>query len=396
MLKRFISFFLVVTALFLLFSCANAPKVGKQDRVLGFEEGIIYLARDIDSQFSTNNQLVNKIMEFKEKKKLMLDAFLDGNSGQALTINKASEGFFNTNLSNRFKIIQLETLSDDENVDYVLSGILEYDHKSTSQNAFHFYVAVYEMNTGKILASSDALIEIPEYKPVSIYADSPIFLRDDKLEDLTISIKRKPGEQVSGNYLSYLGVKKYLILAEQAYEKGDNEGAFKYYSEAEKLPNGKNLTVYSGLYNTARRLNKKSAAEQHFSELIATSISEKKKIEIKLLFKVNSSDFIDIGDVSKQYDMWLRQITKQLKNQKECIKIIGHSSHTGKEQYNKTLSRKRAQMVQRVLAEKYPEIMKKSEIVGNGYADNIVGSGTDDAKDAIDRRVEFKLIECIK
>ena len=31
---------------------------------------------------------------------------------------------------------------------------------------------------------------------------------------------------------------------------------------------------------------------------------------------------------------------------------------------------------------------------GVGYTQNLVGTGTDDASDAIDRRVEFKVVEC--
>jgi len=247
-----------------------------------------------------------------------------------------------------------------------------------------------------IKATSDALIEIPEYKPTSTYEDSPVFLRDEKLDELTASVKRNPGERMSQSYLSYLGTKKFLVAAEQAYEKGDNQKALKYYTEAEKRPDGKNMTVYSGLYNTARLLNQSDEAEQYFGQLINTSIDEKKRIEIKILFKVNSAYFIDIGDMPKHYSMWLRQIATQFQNRGECVKIVGHSSRTGKEEYNKTLSKKRAQLVQQVLAVKYPQIKKKTEIIGMGYAENIVGSGTDDARDAIDRRVEFRLMDCTK
>jgi outer membrane protein OmpA-like peptidoglycan-associated protein len=389
MVKKNIHFFALVTTLFLSFSCATAPapqRIQKIDRLMGFEEGIAYLARDINSQFTGANQ------------KLLLDSFLDANSGQALTINKAVEKLLTVNLSERFDIIQMDTALENDHIDYVLSGIYEYDNsaRASDQKGYHFFVAVYELNSGIIRATSDALIEIPDYKPTSTYEDSPIFLRDGKLDDLTASVKRNPGEQVSQSYLSYLGTKSILAAAEQAYEKGDNEKTLKYYIEAEKRSDGKTMTVYSGLYNTARLLNQSDDAERYFGQLINTSINEKKRIEIKILFKVNSAYFIDIGDMPKHYGMWLRQITAQFQKRGECMKIVGHSSRTGKEEYNITLSKKRAQLVQQVLAVKHPEIIKKTEIVGMGYAENIVGSGTDDSRDAIDRRVEFRLLDCTK
>jgi outer membrane protein OmpA-like peptidoglycan-associated protein len=361
-------------------------RIQKIDRVMGFEEGITYLARDINSQFTGSNQ------------KLLLDTFLDANSGQALTINKSVEKLLTVNLGERFNVIQMDAALENDHIDYALSGILQYDDSPgpSAKKAYHFFVAVYEMNSGVIRATSDALIEIPEYKPTSTYEDSPVFLRDEKLDELTASVKRSPGERMSQSYLSYIGTKKFLVAAEQAYEKRDNEKALKYYTEAEKRPDGKNMTVYSGLYNTARLLNQSDEAERYFGKLINTSIDEKKRIEIKILFKVNSAYFIDIGDMPKHYSMWLRQIATQFQSRGECVKIVGHSSRTGKEEYNKTLSKKRAQLVQQVLAVKYPQVKKKTEIIGMGYAENIVGSGTDDARDAIDRRVEFRLMDCTK
>ncbi len=393
-MKKNIRYFTLATALILAFSCATPPppvqeipqRIEKIDRVMGFEEGVAYLARDINSQFIGN------------KKKLLLDTFLDANSGQALTINKSVEKLLTITLNERFNVFQMDAALENDHIDYVLSGILLYDdsHSTSTQKVYHFFAVVYEMDSGVIRASSDALIEIPEYKPTSTYEDSPVFLRDEKLDDLTASVKRRPGEQISQSYLSYIGTKKLLAAAEQAYEKGDNDKALTYYTEAEKRSDGKNMTVYSGLYNSARLLNRSDDAERYFGQLINISMDEKKRIEIKILFKVNSANFIDIGDMPKHYGMWLRQIASQFQKRGDCVKIVGHSSHTGKAEYNIALSKKRAQMVQQVLTVKYPGIKKKSEIIGMGYAENIVGSGTDDGQDAIDRRVEFRLMECTK
>ena len=41
-----------------------------------------------------------------------------------------------------------------------------------------------------------------------------------------------------------------------------------------------------------------------------------------------------------------------------------------------------------------PSLATRSVAVGRGSAENIVGLGTDDARDALDRRVEFNVVNC--
>ncbi len=41
-----------------------------------------------------------------------------------------------------------------------------------------------------------------------------------------------------------------------------------------------------------------------------------------------------------------------------------------------------------------PDKRDRMIATGRGYRDNLVGTGRDDASDALDRRVEFKVIGC--
>ena len=67
---------------------------------------------------------------------------------------------------------------------------------------------------------------------------------------------------------------------------------------------------------------------------------------------------------------------------------------TGSEQVNETLSLQRAAAIRQRLATEAPALAARSRVTGMGWRDNIVGSGTDNAADALDRRVEFKIIAC--
>jgi outer membrane protein OmpA-like peptidoglycan-associated protein len=50
--------------------------------------------------------------------------------------------------------------------------------------------------------------------------------------------------------------------------------------------------------------------------------------------------------------------------------------------------------MQRLIEAQAREMTGKLQAVGMGYRENIVGSGTDDLRDALDRRVEFKVRSC--
>jgi outer membrane protein OmpA-like peptidoglycan-associated protein len=92
--------------------------------------------------------------------------------------------------------------------------------------------------------------------------------------------------------------------------------------------------------------------------------------------------------------MWLRQIAKEGSAANVCMKIVGHTSHTGPEPVNDALSLQRANYILQRLATEAPPVGARAKTQGMGFHENIVGSGTDNAVDALDRRVEFKLVPC--
>jgi outer membrane protein OmpA-like peptidoglycan-associated protein len=79
-----------------------------------------------------------------------------------------------------------------------------------------------------------------------------------------------------------------------------------------------------------------------------------------------------------------------------CLEVVGHSSRTGAESYNDALSLQRAQAVQSALVRNQGGLAGKVFADGRGFRNNIIGTGSDDAQDAIDRRVEFNIVGCRK
>ncbi len=79
-----------------------------------------------------------------------------------------------------------------------------------------------------------------------------------------------------------------------------------------------------------------------------------------------------------------------------CLTVVGHTSRTGGEQLNRALSLRRAQAVRERLVREAPTLARGQRVrtEGRGWDENIVGTGSDDMRDALDRRVEFKVASC--
>ena len=94
------------------------------------------------------------------------------------------------------------------------------------------------------------------------------------------------------------------------------------------------------------------------------------------------------------YALWLRQIARQAGAAKVCLNVVGHTSRTGSEQTNDRLSQARAVAIKQKLDAEMGELAQRTRASGMGWRENIIGTGTDDASDALDRRVEFKITNC--
>jgi outer membrane protein OmpA-like peptidoglycan-associated protein len=74
--------------------------------------------------------------------------------------------------------------------------------------------------------------------------------------------------------------------------------------------------------------------------------------------------------------------------------VTGHTSKTGPEHVNERLSLQRATVIQRRLEAGAVDTVGRLQSIGMGSRENLIGSGSDDLRDALDRRVEFKVRPC--
>ena len=118
------------------------------------------------------------------------------------------------------------------------------------------------------------------------------------------------------------------------------------------------------------------------------------QLGVKFLFNPGGTVFWSDAKVSGPYAMWLRQIARESVVAKSCMSIVGHTSRTGSEATNDALSLQRANFIRQRLTGEAAVLSGRTKALGMGYRENIVGSGTDNAVDALDRRVEFKIVPC--
>jgi outer membrane protein OmpA-like peptidoglycan-associated protein len=58
------------------------------------------------------------------------------------------------------------------------------------------------------------------------------------------------------------------------------------------------------------------------------------------------------------------------------------------------LSQRRAATVRWLLAQAAPTSANRFTAQGAGWRDNLIGLGLDDPTDALDRRIEFRVVDC--
>ena len=100
------------------------------------------------------------------------------------------------------------------------------------------------------------------------------------------------------------------------------------------------------------------------------------------------------GQLAERCRLQRQQIAQHTTQQQMCLEIIGHTSRTGPEPLNERLSLGRAEDIQARLAAAAPPLRHRIITSGKGSRENLIGIATDDARDALDRRVEFNVIRC--
>jgi outer membrane protein OmpA-like peptidoglycan-associated protein len=341
-------------------------------------------------------QLENSIpLKSGQTESIVIDPILSTNSGQQFKGNQQVIEILSNEIGTKFKFDEL-TPGSLNKARYVLAGALTqnknlYDQSKTVSD---LVMTIFEWPTGTVRAKGQVRVSNFLFEPLLLYDDSPIFLLDKSSRFANSLVNLVIGQLVSSDYLKFLPIKAYIQKGISSYEENRHADSANFFLEAIANPIGRTLTAYAGLYLAAEKLHKDDVANQAFANLLSVAIEENRRLDIKLLFSVNSPVFIPNDELVKRYSWWLKHIAVHMQKSDVCLNISGHCSKSGNSSYNERLSLSRARTVQGVMAVTYPGIKKRSHVEGRGYRENIVGTGADNASDAVDRRVEFSIIDC--
>ena len=357
-----------------------------------FNDALLKAANDLLSKTNTNQGSDNKIS-------LLIDPLIDGVTGAQSTATQSMGRRIVELVQSSYPKFQVKafTAAELEKNPIVLIGtftpINNAGTPDGTKDVYRICLALADLASKKIISKGVARAKFDgvDVTPTSYFTDSPVFSKDAAVEAYVKSCQgTKPGDAIEKTYIDRISSAALISDAIQAYDDRKYERALELYDKASKNTSGDQLRALNGVYLTNWRLGRRQATEQAFGRLVEYGLNND-RLAVKFLFKKGTTQFVSTRTVSVPYDMWLENIAMKVAKNKSCLDVIGHASPTGPAALNDTLSTMRARyVVQRMsgLASRTAHQMVAS---GVGSRQNIIGTGRDDASDALDRRVEFKV-----
>lgn len=330
------------------------------------------------------------------KRALVIDPVVDAGSGNQTVATRKIDDRVAERVTAGFPAIEVLPFrpANVEKAQYLLTGTMTRTGEAQAVG-YRIELALTDTKSGLVVAQSKALARAAgvDMTPTPYFRDSPVLVKDQVVDGSIATARTPAGQAASRPYFERMPVGALIAEAISAYDAGRIEEARTLYLRALETPGGDQIRVHNGLYLTNLRLGRNNEAEDAFGRVVATGISTR-SLGVKFLFKADSTDFWPDPKVSSAYDFWLRQIARQVAASKACLRIVGHTSRTGSEQYNDQLSQRRALYIRQRLETEAAVLGPRMRASGVGFRENIIGTGTDDLRDALDRRVEFRIDDC--
>jgi outer membrane protein OmpA-like peptidoglycan-associated protein len=373
---------------------------------LSFDAGVDYAVDDLLTQMrrlpAFNQPPKTGILGEKKEEPprgiIAVDPAIDGITGQQTVASRSLDARLLQRAAEKFTQFDVVPVSSGAigKAQYLLAGTLTpLDAASAARGTFRINLSLTDIKTGLVVAQSVARVrgEGVDTTPTAFYRDSPALTKDRVVEGQIRTAQAATGANADEVYLSRIPINALIAEAAKLYEAGNYQESLRYYESAATRPEGQQMRVFNGLYLVNTQLGRTDEADKAFTKIVALGLATN-SLSVKFLYRPGSLEFLADPKISGQYTTWIRLIAREVASSGTCLTIVGHTSKTGTEQFNERLSQQRALAMQRLIEAQAKETVGKLQSVGMGYRENIVGSGTDDLRDALDRRVEFKVRSC--
>jgi len=390
------NFLKIIVPIYICLILSSCTQKTKPPLPLSFDIATQKLAKDLLKKIEKNRTLDL----YFSAKKIVMDDFSDEETGDTIKVGEEIEAVILKEAKNNFHQFSLSKMNSKNIVyaDYIINGVISFEHIKNNRQGekyYHIFASAIDRKTGNLVAKSSAWVlgRDLDFTPTKEYKDGAMLMSDNRHKSKVAIARGLSKTYTSNDYYKSIETNAILTEASSQYGKNKYRSAATLFSKVAERSDGQIMKTYAGLYQTHLKLGQTKKAEKAFGKLLEISINNK-NLSIKFLFAVNSTNFIVNKTLKKRYLIWLRQVGKVFNTNQYCAEIIGHSSHTGEIKYNDKLSKQRAVAIQRQIKPYFKKIKKNTITIGKGFRENIKGLGTDDNRDAIDRRVEFKIIQC--
>ncbi len=386
--QLFLTVFWISLLGFLVVGCkpeAARPSVGPSHHA-SWPEALEYLSSDLVVQLASSNVDVPR--------RVPVDLFFDEKSAEEVVSSKALQQEVISALTRKVKSVSFDPLSTRslQNASWVLLSSFSYvkQEEAGKPGAWvRLRMAMADINSGTVMATATTFLDSRQFQggPSRFYKEAPMYLADAGHQDRAAVVLGK-----KRSLIATLPVRAKMNEAIELYENGKHvEAEQAFRAILGDFP--KHTAALSGLYQSLWLQKKSIEAEQVFERLVSAGLEEG-KLTVKLLFRVGSTEFVTDGDLAAQFSMWIRAISRQVVEKKLCLDVIGHASASGSSDYNDRLSLSRAAAIVSRMQQASRTTTGRLTAIGRGVSETIVGTGSNDSSDAIDRRVEFSVRSC--
>lgn len=390
--------FLVAGSVWLVSGCQTSPPAPVQREsveALSLDQAVATAVDSLAAQVKPPETLLSRL-EKPAKRPLLMDPSLDAASGQQTTLTRQFDQKVNERLAThgtQFEVLPFAQASL-ARAQYLVVGTIT--RLETPRGVFQLHLSLTDMKTGKVAAQASARARDENFDttPTAYYRDTPVLmLKDRVVEGYMRTAQAGPGQAADAAYLERVTATAMIQEATTLYNAERYQDALGLYRDALATPAGEQMRSLNGVYLSNWKLGNVGEAEAAFGKVVALGLASK-ALGVKFLFNPGSTDFWSDAKISGPYTLWLRQIARQAANTRVCMDIVGHTSRTGSEALNDRLSAQRAASIQKRLESESPALVGRLKSSGVGFRENLIGTGTDDASDSLDRRVEFKINAC--
>ena len=401
----------LMTAAALLAACASQPppppppaaapplpeRPAPQRTDLNFAQGIAFAVDDLFIQLQRLPAFAPRAAGAPPPKRsvIVVDTIIDAATGQQTQATLLAEAFVYERTQAKFKQFDVYAAKPEflQRAEYVVTSTMT--PVMNDKGLYRLNMSVTEIRAGLVVAQSAARVrdDSVDVTPTPFFRESPAIAKDRVTEGQIKTAETAVEQPADAVYIERLPTSAVVNEGMAAINVGKYAEALPFYEEAAKRQDGQQLRVYNGLYMIYWNLGRSGEAEGAFGKIVAIGLATN-NLAVKFLFRPGSTDFWPDPKISGPYPIWLRQIAQQMKETKTCLRVVGHTSRTGSEQLNERLSLRRADFIKQRLIAENREPATRIETAGVGSRENIIGSGTDDQRDALDRRVEFRVTPC--